>query len=103
MDDCIKREQALKLIESAGTWGWSMNTLYDEMQALPAADVAPVVNGKNLTECNPVDEFICSRCGAIFRDVSLCEIDEDNGDETYHEFEFKYCPRCGMKVDLEDD
>lgn len=64
---------------------------------------APVVHGKNLTKCNPVDEFICFNCGAIFRDVPLCKIDEDSGDESYYEFEFKFCPRCGMKVDLEDD
>lgn len=103
MSEYIKREQVLKLLESAQAWGWSMNTLYDEIQALPAEDVAPMIHGKNLTECNPVDEFICSRCGAIFRDVALCRIDEDSGDETYYEFEFKHCPRCGMKVDLEDD
>ena len=103
MPEHIEREKALKLIESAETWGWSNNTLYDEMKNLPTADVAPVVHGKNLTECNPVDEFICSHCGAIFRDVALCKIDEDSGDESYYEFEFKLCPRCGMKVDLEDD
>ena len=39
MDECIKREQVLKLLESAQAWGWSMNTLYAEMQALPAEDV----------------------------------------------------------------
>lgn len=68
----------------------------------PAADVAPVVHGKNLTEHNPVDEFKCSHCGAIFRDVVLCKIDEDSGDESYYEFEFRFCPRCGMIVDLEE-
>lgn len=46
MDDCIKREQVLKLLESAQAWSWSMNTLYDEMQALPVEDVAPVVHAK---------------------------------------------------------
>lgn len=66
----------------------------------PTADVAPVVHGKNLTEHNPVDEFKCSHCGAIFRDVVLCKIDEDSGDESYYEFEFRFCPRCGMKVEL---
>ena len=48
MDDYIKREQALKLIESGGTWGWSKNALYDEMKNLPAADVAPVVHAKRV-------------------------------------------------------
>lgn len=48
MDDYIKREQALKLIESGGTWGWSKNALYDEMKNLPTADVAPVVHAKRV-------------------------------------------------------
>lgn len=72
------------------------------LSRLPAADVAPVVHGKNLTEGNSVDEFKCSHCGAIFRDVALCKIDEDSGDESYYEFEFRFCPRCGMIVDLEE-
>ena len=46
MSEYIKREQVLKLLESAQAWGWSMNTLYDEIQALPAEDVAPVVHGE---------------------------------------------------------
>lgn len=70
------------------------------LSRLPVADVAPVVHGKNLTEHNPVDEFKCSHCGAIFRDVVLCKIDENSGDESYYEFEFRFCPRCGMKVEL---
>ena len=52
MDDYIKREQALKLIESGGTWGWSKNALYDEMKNLPAADVAPVVHAKRVKRKN---------------------------------------------------
>lgn len=100
----------------------ALNVYYDNLSSMPASyyagfqyaiklieklhvseEIAPVVHGKNLTKCNPVDEFICFNCGAIFRDVSLCKIDEDSGDESYCEFEFKFCPRCGMKVDLEDD
>ena len=47
MDDYIERKQALKLIESAGTWGWSKNTLYAEMQALPAEDVLAIPKPEN--------------------------------------------------------
>lgn len=85
MDDCIKREQALKLIESAGTWGWSMNTLYDEIQALPAADVASVVHGKwiHLSGCD-----VCSVC---------------NYKTGKHEVGRNFCPECGAKLDLEDE
>lgn len=79
-----------------------LTALEDVISDIPAADVAPVVHGKNLTEGNSVDEFKCSHCGAIFRDVALCKIDEDSGDESYYEFEFRFCPRCGMIVDLEE-
>lgn len=46
MNECIKREQVLKLLESAQAWNWSINTLHGEIQALPAEDVAPVVHGE---------------------------------------------------------
>ena len=52
----------------------------------------------NTTKMHPVDEFICSECGAIFRDCSLTVIDEETEDERCLEFEFSYCPRCGKKV-----
>ncbi len=54
---------------------------------------------ENISDCHPVDEFICSNCNLIMRDCGRYEIDEDaDGDESYLEFEFKYCPRCGAKV-----
>lgn len=58
---------------------------------------------ENLTENHPVDEFICSECGLITRDNSRWEIDEDaDGDETQHEFEIRFCPRCGAKVKVKE-
>ena len=54
--------------------------------------------GENITKMHPVHEFICSKCGAIFRDCALIVIDEEAEDERHLEFEFGYCPRCGMKV-----
>ena len=65
----------------------------------PTADVEKVKHGYNKSSMNPVDEFICSECGAMFADVSLVEEDEENGDINYYEFEFKYCPNCGAKMD----
>ena len=53
---------------------------------------------RNISECHPVDEFICSDCGLIMRDLTRIEIDEDDGDEIEYEFEFSYCPRCGKKI-----
>ena len=47
---------------------------------------------RNITEENPVDDFICSKCGIHLYDW----IKKD--DEDCYEYEFKYCPNCGAKV-----
>lgn len=102
MDDYIKCEQALKLIESGGTWGWSKNALYDEMKNLPAADVAPVVHAK-WENCDWVEPYYhgcgtiripnagmkCTNCVHVFKKDLLWK---DN-----------YCPNCGAKMDLKED
>lgn len=93
MDEYIKREQVLKLLESAQAWNWSMNTLYDEMKDLPSADVAPVVHGKWEFEPETINTYSvlkCSKCGWWTLDLSV--------DGSYH-----HCPNCGAKLDLEDD
>lgn len=98
MDDCIKREQALKLIESAGAWGWSNNTLYDEMKNLPAADVAPVVHGRWETNADAEEEikdFTCSACK-----YQLCDI--DTSVIVPGENDFYVCPNCGATMNQED-
>lgn len=53
---------------------------------------------KNVTDQHPVDQFICSECGTILEDFSLCKIDEDSGDKTYYEYELKFCPACGRAI-----
>ncbi len=93
MDEYIKREQVLKLLESAQAWNWSMNTLYDEIQALPAEDVAPVVHGRWI-EVNPAyGIYECSVCGSA----------DENCSDYYGEHNVKrqgYCPNCGARLDL---
>ena len=44
------------------------------------------------------DQFVCSNCGIELQDWHRVERDED-GDITYHEYEFNYCPNCGAKMD----
>lgn len=101
MPEYIEIEKALKLIESAETWGWSNNTLYDEMKNLPAADVAPVVHAK-WENCDWVEPYYhgcgtiripnagmkCTNCVHVFKKDLLWK---DN-----------YCPNCGAKMDLEE-
>ena len=44
------------------------------------------------------DQFICSNCGIELQDWHRVERDEDDGDITYREYEFNFCPSCGCKV-----
>lgn len=44
------------------------------------------------------DQFVCSNCGIELQDWHRAERDEDDGDITYHEYEFRFCPNCGAKV-----
>ena len=84
MSEYIKREQVLKLLESAQAWGWSMDTLHGEIQALPAEDVAPIVHAKWILEAK--NRCCCSKC--LF---------ERNIETQYG---WDYCPNCGTRCDL---
>lgn len=102
MSEYIKREQVLKLLESAQAWNWSMDTLHGEIQALPAEYVAPIVHAKwidlYMTETDNCGEvvreekdiyFMCSNCECIYSKRHSCQ--------------GEFCARCGAKMDLEDD
>lgn len=67
-------------------------------EALYKAGYRKTERCKNLTRCNPIDEFICSKCGFFIEDFCGIEIDEENEDRYYYEYEIKYCPNCGAKV-----
>lgn len=43
MDDYIRRKDALKAIESCAGWSRPLESAYEDIQAMPAADVAPVI------------------------------------------------------------
>lgn len=89
MDDYIKREQVLNLLENAQAWSWSMNTLYEEMQALPVEDVAPVVHGRWLESVSFESGFwVCSNCGFVSEAIAAHKL-------------YNYCPVCRAKMDLE--
>lgn len=51
----------------------------------------------NVSDYAECDQFICSRCGIELQDWCRVERDED-GDITYHEYEFRFCPNCGAKL-----
>lgn len=75
-----------------------VNTALD--MAIKALEQEPCKKCHNINsdyaEC---DEFVCSNCGIELQDWHSVERDEEDGDITYHKYEFKYCPNCGAKMD----
>lgn len=85
MSEYIKREDAIKITQKR----LDVVSAYIDICKLPAADVAPVMHGKWLTDTQDVDSCIkCSVCGLELDKFIL------NGKMP------KYC-LCGAKMDLE--
>ena len=80
-------------------YGCSKKIYSKVIKEAPTADVRPERHGRNITEMNPVDEFVCSECGFIMRDTSGYDEEED----VYYEFELRFCPKCGAKMDGKDN
>ncbi len=96
MAEYIDKEKAKEILNK--DYAYAAAKLLDEV---PVADVAEVRHGSNITEMHPVDEFICSECGFMCEDL-VEKIYDDEGDYFhYREYEFKYCPECGAKLDKE--
>ncbi len=70
----------------------------DEQRSI---DVAPVVHAANITEENPVDQLVCSHCEIIVEGYIRKTIDEDDGAVFFYEYEPRFCPDCGAKLDLD--
>ena len=54
---------------------------------------------EDYAEC---DQFKCSECQIELQDWHRVERDEYDGEISYHEYTFKYCPNCGRRVKEED-
>lgn len=57
-------------------------------------EYAPMKYGRNVTQTNPVDEFICSECGFATRDMS----GYDTEDDVCYEFCPHFCSNCGAAI-----
>nr|DAL56707.1 MAG TPA_asm: zinc-ribbon domain protein [Caudoviricetes sp.] len=92
MAEYIERRTA---IEHLNVWCGGCGSAVECILAEPAADVAPVVHGRDVYKWHKEGhcEFKCSVCGAwagIIEGGTLDGVD------------FDYCPNCGAKMDLED-
>ena len=57
-------------------------------------EYAPIKYGRNVTQMNPVDEFICSECGFATRDMSGYDAEDD----VCYEFCPHFCPNRGATM-----
>ena len=92
MSDYIEREEALRIIESCAGWSNPLEAAYEDIQALPAADVAPVRHGRWIKPVPGDGENYCSVCHA-----------EQPWFYGYGYYEPDYCPSCGARMDKEAD
>ena len=94
-DEYISREAALTALQDSDLF----NTTERQLRAireLPAADVAEVVHGEWLRaddDWNSLTTIKCSLCSEEW----CFETDDDVSLLNY-----KYCPNCGAKMDLEE-
>lgn len=104
MADYIKRTDAVKIAEKYGLANGSVlgrhtglaDCIARDISELPAADVAEVVHGEWLRsddDWNSLTTIQCSCCGEEW----CFETDDDVSLLNY-----KHCPNCGAKMDLEE-
>ena len=89
MGECIERSAAIKAAKHAWAKGLEPSQY---IEALPAADVAPVVHGRwddsgRYTFPGGGTAVRCTECG--------CALTESE----YHLNNWNYCPVCGAKMD----
>lgn len=76
-----------------------VDMIEDCIDNAPTVDIEEVKHGENIGTLHPVDEFICSECGIVLEGWTKVVTDEDDGEMYFYEYEFKYCPNCGAKMD----
>lgn len=81
----------------------SGKTLFQQIQKC-IVNGTPLPKGHNenndYAEC---DKFVCSECGIELQDWHRVERDIDDGDITYHEYTFRYCPNCGAIIEADKE
>ena len=81
MDEYIKRKTVIDLITRRYE---NPEICTQEINSIPAADVAPVRHGRWVYPIGMAWNYVCSECG---KSIGVIK--------------HKYCPNCGAKMDLE--
>lgn len=99
MTEYIERKIAIEAFENGEAdviedhgdgcdFGFGIKNVKDTLNAIPAADVAPVVHGKWIFKSrwhDSIDENLCSECGQLMTTAAEKQMD--------------YCPNCGARMD----
>lgn len=102
MAECIDRDAAIAACYDG--FADCRDDCAANIRSVPTANVVERKNGKNIAiEYDDCDQFVCSECGIELQDWRRVERDEDDGDVTYHEYRFRFCPNCGAKIIGGDD
>jgi DNA-directed RNA polymerase subunit RPC12/RpoP len=100
------REEAISIIKSE-CYAFNPFNLDRSTKVNTALDIAIEVLSKKCHNINKdyddCDQFVCSNCGIELQDWHQVERDEDDGDITYHEYKFRFCPNCGARIVKEDE
>lgn len=88
MAEYIEREAVIDLITCRYE---NPEICTQEINSIPAADVAPVVHGR--WEQDADGDWYCTNCDEV---VAICE---SGRERTYRK---PYCPNCGAKMDKEN-
>lgn len=92
---CLEPQYNCEEKEECEAW----NRLFEIENKIESGELCKQKTCKNISEKNPVDEFICSECGFHYEDVAETKYDEDGEYSYFVEFVTKYCPNCGAKVE----
>lgn len=93
-EEVVREHKAMSAMEVRKT----MLRFEKAIISTPAADVVPIREGENISDLHPVDEFVCSVCGIVLEGWSRVVTDEDDGEQYFYEYEFKFCPNCGANM-----
>ena len=109
MSDYISREAAVKIAQKCGLVNGSVlgrhtglaDCIAIEIEGLPAADLEPVRHGRWEHKKNDYSVAWCSKCKGLFDTTWHGK----TAKEYFAKFveAYRYCPRCGAKMDLEDE
>ena len=97
MDDLISRQAAIDTVKYDYFTGYTQLERVNEIKAIPAADVAPVVHGKWIPHREKSREYIGTVLVHVKYDYWLCDTcgyRVENGQPMYN-----FCPNCGAKMD----